>query len=65
MTTLPHLREREKEGREREGCTVHNTVSDILLIEMKIEGRKLHKDVTHGTLFAYRAFKVFFMLGIQ
>lgn len=30
MTTLPHLREREKEGREREGCTVHNTVSDHL-----------------------------------
>lgn len=67
MTTLPHLRDREKEGRERRFkdalyiilCLI------ILLIEMKIEGCKLHKDVTHGTLFAYRAFKVFFMLGIQ
>lgn len=66
MTTLPHLRDREKEGREREKDALYIILClIILLIEMKIEGRKLHKDVTHGTLFAYRAFKVFFMLGIQ
>lgn len=66
MTTLPHLRDREKEGREREKDALYIILClIILLIEMKIEGCKLHKDVTHGTLFAYRAFKVFFMLGIQ
>lgn len=66
MTTLPHLKDREKEGREREKDALYIILClIILLIEMKIEGCKLHKDVTHGTLFAYRAFKVFFMLGIQ
>lgn len=66
MTTLPHLRDREKEGREREKDALYIILClIILLIEMKIEGCKLHKDVTHGTLFAYRAFKVFFLLGIQ
>lgn len=33
MTKLPHILDRKKErekDREREGCTVHNTVSDHL-----------------------------------
>lgn len=64
MTTLPHIIDWErKKEREREGCTVHNTVSDHLA--NKDEGCKLHEEVTHGTSFAYQAFKVFFMLGIQ
>lgn len=58
MTTLPHLRDREKEGREREDALYIILCLIILLIEMKIEGCKLHKDVTHGTLFAYRAFSI-------
>lgn len=56
--------ERKKEEREKDALYIILCLI-ILLIEMKIEGCKLHKDVTHGTLFAYRAFKVFFMLGIQ
>lgn len=68
MTKLPHILERKKERErrtEREDALYIILCLIILLIEMKIEGCKLHKDVTHGTLFAYRAFKVFFMLGIQ
>lgn len=63
--TSSYYRLREKERkREREGCTVHNTVSDHLANGDE-EGCKLHEEVTHGTSFAYQAFKVFFMLGIQ
>lgn len=43
MTTLPHLRDREKEGREREKDALYIILClIILLIEMKIEGCKLH-----------------------
>lgn len=64
MTTLILEIERKKEEREKDALYIILCLI-ILLIKIKIEGCKLHKDVTHGTLFAYRAFKVFFMLGIQ
>lgn len=65
MIIFFYFRDREKEGREREKDVLYIILClIILLIEMKIEGCKLYKDVIYGILFVYRVFKVFFMFGI-
>lgn len=57
-------KEREREG-QREDVLYIILCLIILILQIKIEGCKLYKDVIYGILFVYRVFKVFFMFGIQ